>query len=134
MMAAAKSLVYGGMALMLLAGGAALAYARWTVPIAEGDRALADGQLDRALAAFSRAEGRFDRLTIAKRLFADEYQRVLENELWTMYRLGRYDETIEKADHAPDASAPHFWSGCAFFEKAVVEEQPEARLGDRKST
>src|SRR5205814_4834534 len=41
--------------LMVLAGGAALAYARWTAPIAEGDRAVADGQLDRALAAYARA-------------------------------------------------------------------------------
>src|SRR5712692_2348981 len=129
MMAAAKSLVYGGMALMLLAGGAALAYARWTVPIAEADRALADGQLDRALAALSRAEGRFDRLAVAKQLFADDYQRVIENELWTMYRLGRYDETIEKADRAPEGAAPHVRSGCALFEKAVAEEKPEARLG-----
>src|SRR5258707_1012222 len=57
-MATAKSLLYGAMTLMLLSGGAALAYARFTVPIADGDRAIAGGQLDRALAAFSRAEGR----------------------------------------------------------------------------
>ncbi len=60
---------------------------------------------------------------------ADNSTRVIENELWVLYRLGRYDETIEKADRAPDGSAPHFWSGCAFFEKAVAEEKPEARLG-----
>src|SRR5258707_2795843 len=128
-MATAKSLLYGAMTLMLLSGGAALAYARLTVPIVDGDRAIAGGQLDRALAAFSRAEGRFDRLAVAKQLFADDYHRVIENELWVLYRLGRYDETIEKADRAPDGSAPHFWSGCAFFEKAVAEEKPEARLG-----
>jgi tetratricopeptide (TPR) repeat protein len=128
-MASAKSLLYGGMTLMLLAGGAALAYARFTVPIVEGDRAITDGQLERALAAFSSAERRFDRLPVAKQLFADDYQRVIENELWAMYRLGRYDETIDKADRAPDGTAPHFWSGCALFEKAVAEDKPEARLG-----
>src|SRR5436189_132207 len=57
--------------LMVLAGGAALAYARWTAPIAEGDRAVADGQLDRALAAYARAEARFDRLPPATRLAAE---------------------------------------------------------------
>src|SRR2546423_4163218 len=129
MTAATKSLAYGVMALLLLCGGAALAYGGWTMPIAEGDRAIADGQLDRALAAFSHAEQRFDRLAVAKQLFAGDYHRVVENELWAMYRLGRYDDTIEKADRAPDGAAPHFWSGCAFFEKAVAEEKPEARLG-----
>src|SRR5437879_5702218 len=118
-MAAAKSLVYGVAVLMLLGGGAALAYARFTVPVAEGDRAIVDGHLDRALAAFSHAEARFDRLTVAKQLFADDYHRVIDNELWALYRLGRYDEVIEKADRAPDGAAPHFWSGCAFFEKAM---------------
>ena len=115
--------------LMVLAGGAALAYARWTAPIAEGDRAVADGQLDRALAAYARAEARFDRLPPARQLFAADYQRVVENELWALYRLGRYDDAIEKADRSPETAAPHFWSGCAFFEKAVAEPQPEARLG-----
>ena len=115
--------------LMVLAGGAALAYARWTAPIAEGDRAIADGQLDRALAAYARAEARFDRVAPAKQLFASDYQRVVENELWALYRLGRYDDAIEKADRSPDGAAPHLWSGCAFFEKALGEEKPEARLG-----
>src|SRR5258708_9012129 len=128
-MANVKSLVYGVAMAMLLGGGAALAYARFTAPVAEGDRAIVEGHFDRALAAFSRAEARFDRLTVAKQIFADDYHRVIENELWTLYRLGRYDEAIEKADRAPDGAAPHFWSGCAFFEKAVAEEKPEARLG-----
>src|SRR5262245_22472922 len=128
-MAAAKSLALGAMVVVLLAGGAALAYARWTDPIAEGDRAIADGQMDRALAAFARAEARFDRVPAAKQLFAGEYQRVIANELWSLYRLARYDETLEKADRAPDGAAPHLWSGCAFFQKAAAEEKPEARLG-----
>ena len=33
------------------------------------------------------------------------------------------------AQKAPPESAPHFWSGCAFFEKGRAEAQPEARLG-----
>src|SRR5690349_22237484 len=101
--------------LMVLAGGAALAYARWSAPIAEGDRAAADGQFDRALAAYARAEQRFDRVAPAKHLFARDYDRTIENQLWALYRLGRYDDAIEKADRAPDGAAPHFWAGCAFF-------------------
>jgi len=128
-MAAVKSLALGAMILVLLAGGAALAYARWTGPIAEGDRASADGRVEQALAAYAHAEGRFDRLGAAKQMFAGDYTRVIDNELWALYRLGRYDDTIEKADRAPDGAQPHFWSGCAFFEKARAEDKPEARLG-----
>src|SRR5262249_11703055 len=122
-MAAAKALALGAMVVVLLAGGAALAYARWTVAIADGDQAIADGRVDAALAAFASAEGRFDRLPAARQLFVGEYHRVIENELWALYRLGRYDEAIEKADRAPDGAAPHFWSGCAFFQKAVAEQK-----------
>jgi len=127
-MVSAKSLVSGAMVLVLLAGGAALAYARWTDPIAEGDRAIAEGELERALAAYGRAEARFVRVGASKQLFAGDYERVVENQLWALYRLGRYDDTIDKADRAPAGALPHFWSGCALFEKARVEEQPEARL------
>ncbi|HJZ73635.1 MAG TPA: hypothetical protein VKE51_17965 [Vicinamibacterales bacterium] len=125
-----KSLASAAMVLLLLAGGVALAYARWTDPIAEGDRAIAEGQLERALAAYARAEARFDRVGgPAKQLFAGDYDRLIENQLWAMYRLGRYDETIEKADRSPDVSAAHFWAGCALFAKARAEEKPDTRLG-----
>ena len=42
---------------------------------------------------------------------------------------GRYDEVIDLAQKAPAETSPHFWSACAFFQKASVEEKPEARLG-----
>jgi tetratricopeptide (TPR) repeat protein len=129
MTAAVKSIASGATVLVLLAGGAALTYARWTGPVADGDRAIADGQLERALAAYARAEGRFDRIGVTKHVFAADYDRAIGNQLWVLYRLGRYDDTIEKADRAPEGATPHFWSGCAFFAKARVEEKPEARLG-----
>jgi tetratricopeptide (TPR) repeat protein len=128
-MAAVKSLLLGAMVLVLVAGGAALAYARWTDPIAEGDRAIAGGDIERALAAYGRAEARFDRVGAARQIFADDYAHVIASELWALYRLGRFDDAIEKADRAPDAAQPHWWSGCALFEKARGEEKPEARLG-----
>jgi hypothetical protein len=123
-----KSLASVATALLLLVGGAALAYARWTDPIAEGDRAVADGDLERALAAYGRAEARFDRVGAFKRIFTGDYERVIEHQLWALYRLGRYDDTIEKGDRSPDGALPHFWTGCALFAKARAEEKPEARL------
>jgi tetratricopeptide (TPR) repeat protein len=124
-----KLMASGAMVLALLAGGTVWAYARWTEPVVDADRAIADGQLERALAASARAEARFDRLGAAKQLFAAEYDRLVGNDLWALYRLARYDDTIEKADRAPEGALPHFWSGCAFFAKARAEEKPEARLG-----
>jgi tetratricopeptide (TPR) repeat protein len=115
--------------LVLLSGGVALAYAQWTRPIDEGDAALAAGRLDTALASYARAEARFDRLPAAKQLFAADYDHAVANELSAQYRLGRFDAVIERAERAPESAAPHFWSGCAFFEKAAVEEKPDARLG-----
>ncbi|HEV2986355.1 MAG TPA: hypothetical protein VGX46_18285 [Vicinamibacterales bacterium] len=129
MTAAVKSIASGAAVLALLAGGAALAYARWTGPLADGDRAIADGELERALTAYARAEARFDRVGAAKQLFAADYDRSVAGQLWVLYRLARYDDTIEKADRAPEGAMPHFWSGCAFFAKASGEENPEARLG-----
>jgi len=115
--------------LMLLVGASAIGYAYWTREVAAGDAALAAGQLEQALAGYASAEARFDRVPALKHLFAADYNHVVANQLWVLYRLGRYDETIDKAERSPDAAAPHFWSGIAFFEKAKVEQKPDARLG-----
>jgi tetratricopeptide (TPR) repeat protein len=116
-------------AVALLAGVAMLAYARWTRDLPLADQALAAGRLEEALAAYTAADSRFDRTPAARQMFGPEYDRTVANHLWVLYRLKRYDETIELAERAPASAQPHFWSGCAFFEKAVVEEKPETRLG-----
>jgi len=117
------------MVLIFAAGTTALAYARWTRAVADGDAALADGRYDQALAAYARAEARFDNLAPVRQLFPSEYSHVMANELWLLFHLQRYDETIDAAQRAPEDAQPHFWSGCAFFEKARVEEKPDPRLG-----
>jgi tetratricopeptide (TPR) repeat protein len=117
------------MVLVLIAGVATVAYARWTQPIADGDQAFADGDLARALANYARAEDRFDRFSAAKQLFPSEYDRVVGNQLAALYRLERYDEVIDKAERSPEGAMPHFWSGCALFAKGRAEEKPEPRLG-----
>jgi tetratricopeptide (TPR) repeat protein len=126
---AAKSLGSAFMAALLVAGCAAIAYARWTRPIGDADAALAGGDYPRALADYAVAEARFDRLAPAKQLFPTEYHRLVANQLWLLYRLERYDETIDKAGRAPEGADPHFWAGSAFFDKARAEDKPEPRLG-----
>src|SRR5712692_812688 len=126
---ATKTVGSAAMVLLLVAGAAALAYARWTRPIAEADAALAGGEYARALADYAAAEARFDRVGPAKQAFTSEYNRVVANQLWALYQLGRYDEAIDKADRAPEGANPHFWAGAAFFDKARSEHNADARLG-----
>ncbi len=115
--------------LMLVAGATGLAYARWTRAISNADAALAGGELDRARAGYAAAAAHFDRVPAGRQVFAAEYARVVGNELLILYRLERYDDAIDLAERAPEAATPHFWSGCAFFQKASTEENPETRLG-----
>jgi tetratricopeptide (TPR) repeat protein len=115
--------------LILLAGCSAIAYAGWMRPVADGDAALDQGRYDQALASYADAEARFDRYAAAKALFAGDYSHVMESRLWILHRTKRYDEAIDTAQRAPETAQPHFWSGCAFFEKARGEEKPDARLG-----
>ena|SRR6478735_1038258 len=115
--------------LLLAAGVALIGYSRWTAHVAEADAAFADGRLEQALADYKLAEARFDAVPAVRQLASDEYARVLANHLDALYRLKRYDEVIDLAQRAPAASAPSFWAGTAFFEKAITEEQPDTRLG-----
>lgn len=115
--------------LLLAAGLTLIGYARWTAHVATGDAALAAGRFDQALAEYRLAEARFDALPAVRQLASSEYARVVGNHLLALYRLKRYDELIDLAQKAPVRSAPSFWSGSAFFQKAIVEEQPDARLG-----
>ena len=50
------------------------------------------------------------------------------NHLLALYRLKRYDDTLISRSAGGGRGAA-LWAGCALFEKASVEEQPEARLG-----
>lgn len=115
--------------ILLLAGATLIGYARWTRALEVADDALAGGRLEPAIASYQIAETRFDALPAAKQLVPAEYNRAVANHLWALDRLKRYDEVIDLSQKAPAEAAPHFWSGCAFFEKASVEEKPEARLG-----
>src|SRR5688500_6796260 len=114
---------------LLASGLALLGYARWSGAIGAADRDLANGDLPSAIANYQIAEGRFEALPAAKHVVPRGHARIVSNHLWALYRLQRYDEVIDLAQKAPPESAPHFWSACAFFQKASVEHKPEARLG-----
>jgi tetratricopeptide (TPR) repeat protein len=129
MMSLRRSLGAALMLVLLVGGAAAVASARWLRPIAEADEALDAGDWDRALASYTIAAARFDRAPVVRQLLARDYARAVGAQLWIYYRLQRYDELIEKAQRAPDAADPHFWSGLAFFAKSRGEGKPEAQFG-----
>lgn len=124
-----KTLAVAVVILMLIAGGTLIAYARWTGGLDEADAALAAGNLEQAIAAYDRVESRFEQTPAAKQLFRREHARATRNRLWALYEMKRYDDTIAAAERAPAEAGPFFWSGCAFFIKARLEEKPEARIG-----
>lgn len=115
--------------LLLAAGLTLIGYARWAQPLEEGDKALAEGTLEGAIARYQAAQARFDAMPAAKQLVSTEYIRAVSNHLWALYRLKRYDEVIDLAQRAPADASPNYWAASAFFQKATVEEKPEARLG-----
>lgn len=117
------------MILLLVAGVAAVACARWTRPIADADEALAAGRWDQALAAYALAQARLDRLPAARQLLARDYARAAAARLWIYYHLQRYDELLEEAQRAPEDAAPHFWSGLALLAKGRAERKPDQQVG-----
>lgn len=124
-----KALASTIVVLLLVAGLGLLGYARWTRGIDDADAALAEGRLDAAIAAYQIAETRFEAVPAVRQIVPAEYGRAVANHLWALYRLKRYDALVDLAQKAPADASPHFWSACAFFQKAIVEEAPEARLG-----
>jgi len=114
--------------LALLAGGAAVAYARWARPLVDADRALAAGETSAALEHYGAAERRFSRFAILRSLFATEYSTAVYNQLALLYRDGRYDAVLEKAATAPPSAAPHLWTGLVLLTRALADKNPESRL------
>jgi len=110
---------------LLIAGVAALSYARWSHPIDDGDAALARGDAETALAAYATAADRFAAHPMLREMFARDYARVARARLALQYRLERYDAVLAEAEGAPPAAAPHFWAGLALFAKSRSDERPE---------
>lgn len=113
----------------LLAGGGLVAFSRWAQPLAQAAHDADTGNVEKAMQGFADSEARFDRLPAAKQFLPEGYDASVANQLAIRYKLGQYDELLEKAATAASTSATHFWAGCALFVKGRDEQQPEARIG-----
>lgn len=123
------SVLGAALALAFVAGALLAGVALWLRPLAEGERLLRAGEWERALERFEAAEARFERLAPAKLALPAEHALSQANQLFLLHRLGRTDALIEKAAVAMPNAKNRFWAGCALFEKAVAEQEAEARIG-----
>ena len=113
---------------LLAAGAAAMALARWTRPIADGDAALAAGDWDGATSSYAVARARLDGVPAVRQLLFRDYTRAVSAQLWIDYHLERFDDLIDKAQHAPEAAEPHFWAGLAYYAKSRGDGKPEEQF------
>jgi hypothetical protein len=100
----------------------------WLRPIAAGERAMAAGDLDRALQQYSAGRRWLQWVPMLGTLFPGLNERVLSNELSLQYALRRYDRIIEATAGGTESASTSFWAGCALFDKALVEVEPEKRV------
>ena len=100
----------------------------WLEPLREGQAAAEAGRWEEALGRFAAAEGRFDRFPLSKQLLPSAYTAAQAGRLGMLYRLGERDALVEKAADALPRAPVHFWAGCAFFSRALDEEDGEGRV------
>jgi hypothetical protein len=113
----------------IIAGLALLAAAWWLQPIATAERAMARGDVERAAQQYSVSRRRLDWIGFPKALFPALDNLVTGNELSLQYALRRYDRVLEVTTGLDAVSGPaSFWAGCALFDKALVQADPESRL------
>lgn len=114
--------------LALVLGAALLAYGRWSEPLAEAAGATEAGDRAAAVDAYKVSAERFRTIPATQQLLSADHALVSHNQLALLYQLNRYDELLEAAADAPPDAAPHFWAGCALFQKSTQEEKPESQL------
>jgi hypothetical protein len=105
-----------------------LCVAWWLRPIAAAERALASGDLDRAVQEYTVGRDRLDWIPYGQNLFPGLDDLVMANQLSLQYALRRYDRILEDAGAKTVRGPAAFWAGCALFDKALVEVDPEVRV------
>jgi len=100
----------------------------WLRPIAAAEKATAAGDLDRGVQQYSAGRRRLQSIPILSNLFPGLDEVVTGNELSLQYALRRYDRILEATSGEGGGAAASFWAGCALFDRALVEVEPEKRV------
>ena len=123
-----RPLYPAALVLTLLVGAGLFVHGVWTRPLLEADRAAGDGRLDEALTAYRAAAARFERLGLARGLFADAHADALGNQLALLYRKGDFTAVIDQAASRPAAAGSHFWAGLALMQLGMAEGKVDLQL------
>jgi tetratricopeptide (TPR) repeat protein len=117
-------------AVTMIVGLSLLSTAWWLRPIGAAERALASGDLERAAQQYGVSRRRLDRPIFAKSLVPALADLVTGNELSLQYSLRRYDRVLEITAGSDTAPGPaSFWAGCALFDRALVQDDADGKLG-----
>ena len=109
--------------------GLLLVFAGWWLrPITAAERAMASGNLERAVEEYALGRRRVDLIPFAQTLVPGLRDLLTDNELSLQYALRRYDRILEGRSSEPDRAPTSFWAGSVLFDKALVELVPRTRL------
>ena len=116
-------------AVTLMAIGVCLVVLGWWVrPVVAGERARANGDLERAVDQYATGRHRLGIIPFVQDVAPGFYDLVLDNELALQYTLRRYDRILESASGDTAHAPASFWAGCVLFDKAIVDPEPKSRL------
>lgn len=119
-----------GMVLALIAGAVLLGAAAWLQPVLDAQAARDRGDAGIALEQYRIGEDRLARVPMGGQLLRSVQEAVQANQYRLLYERKEHDELIEKAEASAPTAESHFWTGCAFFQKALAENKnPDTRLG-----
>jgi hypothetical protein len=123
-----RSFFYLVSVLALVGGLALIAYAQWSKPLIEAERAVQDRDTEGALRAYGVGAARYRERAPMQQLLGADFARLSHNQLALLYRSGQYEAVIEAAGTAPVGASPHFWVGCAMFAKSLQEKGADGQL------
>jgi hypothetical protein len=109
-------------------GLALVCVALWLRPLPAAERAFATGELERAAQQYAVGRSRLDRTPFAKEFLPGLNDLAIRNELSLQYALRRYDRILEEGGNKAGRAAVSFWAGCALFDKALAELEPQTRV------
>jgi hypothetical protein len=114
---------------IMMAMGLSLVFVAWWLrPITGAERAMANGNLERAVEQYAVGRRRVSLIPFAQDLVPGLHDLLAGNELSLQYALRRYDRILEGRNADTDRASASFWAGCVLFDKALVERVPKARL------
>jgi hypothetical protein len=115
-------------AIMMATGLSLVCVAWWVRPITAAERAVADGNLERAVERYAAGRWRLGLIPFTQDLMPKVHDLVAGNELSLQYALRRYDRILDGASGEAPGAPASFWSGCVLVDKALVETDPKVRL------